>query len=175
MPRYPERLEIVGASLERWDAAKHTDGLAAVCADRDVMACLGGPMGRAAAAELSARLDDHWDVFAFGLWAVVADGEVTAGFAGACRALWHPEHRDATEIGWRLGRWSWGRGFATSGGRAAAAAAFRELGLAEVVAFVHPGNARSIAVAERLGMTFAGMTDDRTLSERIRMYRLAAG
>jgi RimJ/RimL family protein N-acetyltransferase len=43
-----------------------------------------------------------------------------------------------------------------------------------VVAFVHPENTRSIGVIGRLGMRFAGMTEDRNLSEEIRMYRLHA-
>jgi RimJ/RimL family protein N-acetyltransferase len=172
---YPELLEIPGARLERWDPVRHDDGLAAACADPEVQRYLGGPLDRAAAAALAARIADHWETFGFGLWAVVTDDRGTAGFAGACRALWHHEHHARTEVGWRLARWAWGRGYATAGGRLGATAAFEVLGLDEVVAFVHPANAASIAVVDRLGMDFAGMTEDRNLSEMVRMYRLSAG
>jgi RimJ/RimL family protein N-acetyltransferase len=169
---YPESVDISGGRLERWAADRHTDGLVAACADPEVMRFLGGPMPRAVTAEMSARIAEHWEVFGFGLWAVVAADGGVAGFAGACRALWHPEHRADTEVGWRLARWAWGRGFATGGGLEGAKAAFRELGLPEVVAFVHPENERSVAVVARLGMEFTRMTDDKTLQHPLRMYRL---
>ena len=41
----------------------------------------------------------------------------------------------------------------TEGAREALAAGFGELGLREIVAFVHPENDRSLAVTRRLGMT----------------------
>jgi len=171
---YPERLDIPGGRLERWDGTRHNHGLAVACADPEVQRFVGGPLDRAGSDALAARIEDHWATFGFGLWAVVADDRGTAGFAGACRALWHHEHHDKTEVGWRLARWAWGRGFATAGGRLGAQAAFDHLGLAEVVAFVHPDNVASIAVVDRLGMRFAGMTEDRNLSVMIRMYRLPA-
>jgi len=63
-----------------------------------------------------------------------------------------PLHALHTEIGWRLARSSWGRGYATEAARACLDFAFRNLGLSEVVAFTVPANARSRAVMERLGM-----------------------
>jgi RimJ/RimL family protein N-acetyltransferase len=56
------------------------------------------------------------------------------------------------EVGWRLARDAWGHGYATEAARAALAFGFRELGLAEIVSYTTLGNARSIAVMERLGM-----------------------
>ena len=172
--RYPQQLRIPGARLERWQHAVHADGLAAVCADPEVQRFLGGPAARVASDEISGRLHDHWEVFGYGLWAVVADDRGTAGFVGACRAGWNRDHADSTEVGWRLARWAWGRGYATRGGAAGAEHAFACLGLEEVVAFVHPHNTRSLAVVERLGMTFSEMTPDRNLDEMVRLYRLPA-
>ena len=56
----------------------------------------------------------------------------------------------AVEVGWRLARDAWGHGYATEGGAASLAWGF--LGLAEIVSFTAPANARSRAVMERLGM-----------------------
>ena len=60
------------------------------------------------------------------------------------------------DLGWRLNPDVWGRGYATEAARGALDRAFGTLGLDEVAATTLPGNARSRAVMERLGMTFAG-------------------
>ena len=158
---FPEAIEGELARYERWSARRHTEALVTLCRDAEVMRFLGGASSPAIAEDLSARLEDHWDTFGYGLWAVVdrEQGRI-AGFAGVARALWHPEYLERTEVGWRLARWSWGRGFATEGGRLGLKSAFEHLGLDEVVAFVHPDNERSLSVTDRLGMTAAGRTTD---------------
>jgi RimJ/RimL family protein N-acetyltransferase len=59
------------------------------------------------------------------------------------------------EIGWRLARNFWGKGFATEGGRAALNVGFERLRLPAIVSFTAVGNLRSRAVMERLGMVNA--------------------
>ena len=56
------------------------------------------------------------------------------------------------EVGWRLARQFWGRGFATEAARAALRVAFERLSLSEIVSFTAAGNLRSRAVMERIGM-----------------------
>ena len=58
------------------------------------------------------------------------------------------------EIGWRLHPDAWGHGYATEAGRAALEAARDQLGLTRIIAVIDPGNAASLAVARRLGMSF---------------------
>jgi len=60
------------------------------------------------------------------------------------------------DLGWRLNPAYWGRGYATEAARGAVDRAFGELGLDELAATTLPHNARSRAVMERLGMTYAG-------------------
>ena len=57
------------------------------------------------------------------------------------------------EIGWRLARHHWGRGYAQEAARAWLAYGFGTLALPEIVAFTFAGNAPSRRVMERLGMT----------------------
>lgn len=59
----------------------------------------------------------------------------------------------AVEIGWRLARSAWGKGYATEAARRALRFAFEDRGLDEVVSFTSAGNLRSQAVMERIGMT----------------------
>ena len=107
----------------------------------------------AAAKANRAHIDEH----GWGLWAVevVATGQF-AGFIG----LWAvpaPEFSfaPAIEVGWRLARRHWGRGYATEGATAALDYGFRELGVAEIVSMTSVVNVRSRRVMEKLGM----MTD----------------
>ncbi len=56
------------------------------------------------------------------------------------------------EIGWRLNRTAWGKGYATEAARPIAEHALRALRLPRIVAQIHPGNIPSMRVAEKIGM-----------------------
>jgi RimJ/RimL family protein N-acetyltransferase len=60
---------------------------------------------------------------------------------------------DETEVGWTLRREEWGHGFATEAAIAVIDWGFAELPVQYLTSNIEPRNARSIAVAERLGMT----------------------
>ena len=60
------------------------------------------------------------------------------------------------EIGWRLPRAAWGTGYASEAARAIVQHAFGTLGLPAIIALIDPANARSLAVAARLGFTADG-------------------
>jgi RimJ/RimL family protein N-acetyltransferase len=95
-------------------------------------------------------IDAQWRDRGYGRWAIEVPGEAALiGFVG----LAVPPFMPTDEIGWRLARRSWGRGFATEAARAVLADAFGRLSLTEVVSFTVPANVRSTRVMERLGMT----------------------
>ena len=85
------------------------------------------------------------------LFSVVVDG-VVVGFAGVhtWSRPWGPTGQP--EIGWRLGRPHWGRGYATEAAHAVVERA-RAQGLPHLVAMIQSANTASFAVAHRLGMT----------------------
>lgn len=62
------------------------------------------------------------------------------------------------EIGWWLARERWGRGLAAEAARRALDFGFGEAKLARVIALVHPGNAASLGVLRKLGMTVVRRT-----------------
>jgi RimJ/RimL family protein N-acetyltransferase len=118
---------------------------AALNADPEVMAHFPAPLTRAESDALAAR--------GWGLWAVeVPGGCAFAGYVGLAEPRFEASFTRCLEIGWRLARAQWGRGYATEGARAALRFAFDELGRDEVVSFTTVANARSRAVMERLGM-----------------------
>ena len=59
-----------------------------------------------------------------------------------------------TEIGYRLVKSEWGKGYATEAALAARDYGFGVLNRVRLVALIDPGNHRSIAVAEKIGMRF---------------------
>ena len=129
------------------------DAFAALNADPEVMRFISqtGPYARGESDLVLRKMIEHWDDHGFGLWFadVLVTGEL-AGFVG----LSHPSlPRVAHEVecGWRLARAHWGQGYATEGARAAVDWAFGERGLGRLVCIIDADNARSLAVAGRLG------------------------
>ena len=125
------------------------DGYAAMSADPSVMEFLGGVVDRGQAWRSMALHAGHWTLRGYGLWAVARRED--GAFLGRV-GLWNPEGWPGEEIGWKLGRAAWGQGYATEAARAAMAWAWSVLGLPRLIAVIDPRNARSIAVAQRLGM-----------------------
>jgi RimJ/RimL family protein N-acetyltransferase len=78
--------------------------------------------------------------------------------------------RPEIEIGWRFLRSAWGNGFATEASLPVLRHGFETVGLARVVADVHPDNAASLRVAEKLGMHCVG--ERRIKGKRLRSYAL---
>ncbi|MCD2513415.1 GNAT family N-acetyltransferase [Comamonas endophytica] len=89
----------------------------------------------------------------WGFWAVEekVSGEFV-GFTGLHVPTAELPFSPCVEIGWRLNRSFWGKGYATEGAGAALVFAFDSLGLAEIVSFTALGNTRSERVMQRLGM-----------------------
>jgi RimJ/RimL family protein N-acetyltransferase len=100
---------------------------------------------------------DHWREHGFGFYAVdlcrPAGGEEFIGFVGVAYPTFLPELADRPELGWRLARSAWGRGYATEAALAARDDAFARLGLRELISIIDPDNKRSRRVAEKLGMS----------------------
>lgn len=83
---------------------------------------------------------------------VRATGEFI-GFTGLDWKTFPAHFTPAVEVGWRLRRSAWGRGYATEAARASLEDGFGRVGLDEIVSMTAVGNIRSRHVMERLGMT----------------------
>ena len=112
--------------LRRWRPTDR-EAFARLNADPVVMQHFVGTLSHEDSDAFADRIEKHFEEHAFGLWAV--------------------------EVGWRLDRPYWGRGYATEAARASVADGFERVGLREIVSFTTPINVASIAVMERLGMT----------------------
>jgi RimJ/RimL family protein N-acetyltransferase len=102
----------------------------------------------------------------WGLW--VVEVKTTGDFAGYVGLhVPRPElpMMPCVEIGWRLARGFWGRGYATEAAREVLRVGFEGLGLDEIVSFTAVGNTRSWAVMEQLGMVRDADTFEHPLVE----------
>lgn len=127
---------------------------AALNGDPEVMEQMPSALSREESDALAARIRDGIRARGFGLWAVeVVGGAPFVGFVGLSIPSFVAPFTPCVEIGWRLARAHWGRGYAREGARAALDAAFGPLALEEVVSFTAETNARSRRVMEALGMT----------------------
>ncbi|MFN3276110.1 MAG: GNAT family N-acetyltransferase [Paracoccus sp. (in: a-proteobacteria)] len=93
----------------------------------------------------------HWAMRGFGMFVFTLKGDDTPlGLTGP----WFPDGWPEQELGWTV--WTAGaegRGLVSEAARAARLHAFTTLGWTTAVSYIDPGNARSIALAERLGAT----------------------
>lgn len=153
---------------------------AAINSDPEVMRYFPSTLSREESDHMAAHCGNLIATRGWGLWAVEElDNKRFIGFVG----LHEPGHElpfsPCIEIGWRLARQYWGRGYATEAARRALRYAFERLALDEVVSFTSTVNLPSRAVMERLGFTnthdnFAhpALALDDPLSEHV-LYRLS--
>jgi RimJ/RimL family protein N-acetyltransferase len=128
---------------------------AALNADPEVMRHFPEPLDRAASDALVDRINAHFDRHGFGPWAVEIPGVTDcAGFVGLMVPAFEAHFTPCIEIGWRLARPCWGKGYATEAAGASLDYAFTTLQADEVVAITVPANRPSRAVMERLGMVY---------------------
>ena len=126
---------------------------AALNADPEVMAHFPSILDRAESDAMVDRIVDRMQQRGFGLWAVeVIGGPTCIGFVGLNPIPFEAAFTPALEVGWRLARSAWGRGYAPEGAREALRFGFDELGLDQIVSFTYVGNENSRRVMEKIGM-----------------------
>jgi RimJ/RimL family protein N-acetyltransferase len=132
------------------------EAFAAINADEQVVEFISttGPLARGESDLILRKMIEHWDDHGFGWWmADVTDTGALAGFVGLAHPSL-PAVAHEVEVGWRLGREHWGRGYATEGGAEAVRIAFEERHLDRLVCIIDRDNHRSLRVAEKLGFSF---------------------
>jgi RimJ/RimL family protein N-acetyltransferase len=139
------------------------------CANMDIMRYLGGKtMNRFEAWRHLAYLVGHWAFRGYGYYAVEekSTGRLV-GRVGYTDGIGWP----GFELGWTIVPEFQGRGYATEAAQLLLAYAFETLDKPHVMSLIHPDNAPSRRVAERLGETIEGETE--VLSMPVLIYGIS--
>ncbi len=145
--------------LLRWFRESDLADYLEIVADPEVMyfiAIGGKPMTELEAWRHMAFTMGHWYFLGYGSWAVE---EKSSGRVVGRLGFTNPVGWPGFELGWILGRNSWGKGYAIEGARRALEYAFTEMDRNHVISCIAPDNLRSIKVAERLGEKVEGKAE----------------
>ena len=124
-------------------------------ADPEVMEHFPATLTAEQSNEMVDRMVAGWQQRGYGLWAVeVRETNRFIGFVGLSSPTWEMPFTPCIEVGWRLAREAWGRGFAPEAARAALVWGAEHLDppRGEFVSFTTVGNTKSRRVMDKLGM-----------------------
>lgn len=119
-----------------------------------------GPMTQEYAQEAFDEMLKHWAKNNFGAWAIMkkANPSMVIGFGGLSYRLYEEELK--LNLGYRLDKSYWGRGYATELAKNAIQFGFDGLHKKEIFALVRPQNQASINVLKKSGMHLFGTLAD---------------
>ena len=103
------------------------------------------------------RLKTHFNKYGYTYFAVdeLSTGDFV-GFTGLANQTWESEFTPCVDMGWRLHRKAWGKGYATEAAAACLKAAGPKFGIEKVLAFATHTNSASINVMKKLEMNEIG-------------------
>lgn len=153
----------------RWFREDDFPTFLSISSDPEVMKFLSGqPQTEIEAWKSMAAFIGHWYFLGYGVWAVE---EKSSGKLVGRIGFMNPGGWPGFELGWTLGRDSWGKGYATEGARRALQYAFTEMNRDHVISCIAPANVNSIRVAARLGEKVEGETE--LLGKQVLIYGIS--
>ncbi len=126
---------------------------AEMCCDKEVMAHFPKLQTRDESYEMGKKILSLINERGWGFWAVEIPNQYKfIGFVGLHTPKDSMPFSPCVEIGWRLSKEHWNKGYATEAAEAVLEYAFNTLDLEEVVSFTTLANERSKAVMKKIGM-----------------------
>ncbi len=133
---------------------------AAMNADEEVMRYFPSTLDYDETIAMVKRIRSHFDKHGFGLYAIDELSTKTfIGYTGFMIPSFTSYFTPCIEIGWRLQRSSWNKGYATEASKASLHYGFETLNFDTIFSFTSVSNKRSINVMERIGMRKQGDFD----------------
>lgn len=128
-----------------------------MCADPEVMRHFPKPLTEHESIALIRKFQAHFELYGYAYFAAeVLETKEFIGFIGLANQTWASEFTPCVDIGWRLKRSAWGKGYASEGAKACLQNALPKFGIAQVLAFATDTNLPSEAVMKKIGMNFIG-------------------
>ncbi|MFZ6873591.1 GNAT family N-acetyltransferase [Undibacterium sp. Di27W] len=103
-----------------------------------------------------ARIKARWVEYGFSWWSFI-ELESNEIVGAGCIQYLGRDPANPLEIGWRLRKESWNKGYASEAARAMAAFAFDDLKAVSLCAICHQDNHASAHVMKKLGMQYRGI------------------
>jgi len=112
------------------------------------------------------RLQQHFEKFGYNYFAteILKTGEFI-GFIGLAYQDYETDFTPATDIGWRLKKSSWGKGYATEGAKKCLEFGFNKLNLSRIISTCTLNNSKSENVMRKIGMKKIGVFKHPKLKE----------
>lgn len=131
--------------------------LAKMNADSDVMEFFPAVLSDEETQKLLTRLQNHYDEYGYTYFACeLLETKEWIGFIGLAFQRYETDFTPATDIGWRLKKSAWGKGYATEGAKRCLDFAFNDLKLERIVSTCTANNKKSENVMKKIGMTKKG-------------------
>ena len=128
-----------------------------MCGDEIVMKHFPKTLSKDETKGFIERLQTHFSKYGYTYFAMdLLASEEFIGFTGLANQTWESEFTPCVDIGWRLKRSAWGKGYATEAAKACLDAGFEKFGLEEIIAFATDTNMSSVNVMKKIGMQFIG-------------------
>tara|TARA_B110000285_G_scaffold68988_1_gene79324 strand:- start:416 stop:874 length:459 start_codon:yes stop_codon:yes gene_type:complete len=126
-----------------------------MCKDALVMEHFPKPLSKEETLALISRLDHHFKKHGYCYFAIdLIETGAFIGFTGFANQTWDSDFTPCVDIGWRLKRSAWGKGYATESAAACLKVAYSMFGLKEVLAFTTDTNKASQGVMTKIGMQY---------------------
>ncbi len=158
-------IETERLGLRNW-TQKDIAPFAEMCADTAVMQYFPSTLSHDETANLVKRLQDHYNQKNYTYYAItIKETDTFIGFCGMLMQTYDSPFTPNVDIGWRLKKVAWGKGYATEAAKACIKFAQKELGLKTIISVASQTNVPSINVMQKIGMTKVGSFEHPALND----------
>lgn len=121
--------------------------------DKEVMEFFPKTLSSKTSLEIALKLQDFINRNGWGFWAVEKlEDKKFIGFVGLNKPDYQLPFSPCVEIGWRLAKENWNKGYATEAAQEALRFGFKKLELTEIVAFTPVQNIKSETIMKKINM-----------------------
>jgi RimJ/RimL family protein N-acetyltransferase len=151
--------------LRQWKSSDE-DPYITMNMDKDVMEFFPSILTAEQSRDHIKRMMEQIDQNGYGLFAVEKkDDHSFIGFTGFSNPKFEAWFTPCTEIGWRINKKYWNKGFATEAAKACMAKGLKDFGLTEIYSWTSVHNTRSEKVMQKTGMEKVGEFDHPLLAD----------
>ena len=130
---------------------------AEINADEQVMEYFPKSLTQQETEDFINRLQNHYEKHGYNYFAAeVLESADLIGFIGLAYQDYETEFNPATDIGWRLKKSAWSKGYATEGAKRCLEFGFKDLDLEKIISTCSINNTKSENVMKKIGMIKKG-------------------